>query len=642
MLRKHFLGTVCSVTGMALLLVCMSCQQSSSEPATLAAPGNVSANAAWTYNKSSSSGTYSVNIHWNAVSGATGYVVEKYDSSSGNWIEKGTTGASVLTFSDSDVEKDDTCRYVVLTVNSAGRGDASDPAEVYVTSEERKTPAWLILYYGDGDNNWSGETWWKELSFSKGLASASADVAVVSLYDGSLKGTEQCELMLPSQSMLLAIKADSSADPDSFAFNGTCYALSAYNLSSTASWMTSTGTLSGNQEVDMASKDTLSNFLYWAQGQYGTDSEHTILIVSDHGAGPYDTETALDSRGACTDNTSGTEMLISSCQFPAVFKNAGYTTGKKLGMVIMDMCLESALEEAYEFKDYVHYYLSSPNSNWSHQNDYVDFMKLFTTEATLESIGKGEVAEQKSQMQTDTVNCYVSQASGWGDILTYCKKNTITIGGTAVNDTNVSYLSCGPDEKYLLAATATLTDLTKINDVAKAVDALAETILSGTPAQISYIRDNYLSMNAPLEQSLGYCGTEYCLLDIGYISHELSQYAVKQSWNELRTAAAAVQGSLSNMIVAAWRSGYTSNDTDPQNMYWYDGTTASGTAPFDNNWYGLTVCCGYRDWRFWYGNQTSDAEKDLTGTYASIYSRLDYTSEYPAWDKMLKTMLPAD
>ena len=229
MFKKRFLGTVCSVTGMALLLVCMSCQQSSSEPATLAAPGNVSANAAWTYDKNSSSGTYSVNIHWNAVSGATGYVVEKYDSTSRKWIEKGTTGASVLTFSDSDVEKYDTCRYVVLTVNSAGRGDASDPAEVYVTSEERITPAWLILYYGDGDNNWSGETWWKELSFSKGLASASADVAVVSLYDGSLKGTEQSELMLPSQSMLLSIQPDSTTDPDSFG------ALSAYNISSTAS-----------------------------------------------------------------------------------------------------------------------------------------------------------------------------------------------------------------------------------------------------------------------------------------------------------------------------------------------------------------------------------------------------------------------
>lgn len=166
-------------------------------------------------------------------------------------------------------------------------------AKVTFYAVEPASSDWLILYYADGDNNLGRSILFKEQEICNGLKDIEdktlyENVNVVTLFDGSSKSGEAVFGL--GGSYLLQLNAgkciDTAIDPS------TSTELQFSDYSDTASWMTDS---SGNQEVDMSSKDTLINFLEWAQGRY--TATHTMLIISDHGAGPYAWEDS--SRAVC-------------------------------------------------------------------------------------------------------------------------------------------------------------------------------------------------------------------------------------------------------------------------------------------------------------------------------------------------------
>lgn len=79
-------------------------------------------------------GTTSISISWNSVSGATSYKVDRWDSGTGSWRQISSTGATSYTDSGSQLKPGTTYFYVVAASNAAGTSSFSG----YVTAMPRQ------------------------------------------------------------------------------------------------------------------------------------------------------------------------------------------------------------------------------------------------------------------------------------------------------------------------------------------------------------------------------------------------------------------------------------------------------------------------------------------------------------------------
>ena len=106
------------------------------------------------------------------------------------------------------------------------------------------------------------------------------------------------------------------------------------------------GTPIGN--LNMASPDTLKEFIIWAKSNYPAD--HYALVIWDHGAGWK--ESRLDKiniKGAVEDQTSNSFMTLP--QLAGAVRDAGL----KLDVINFDACLMAMYEVAYEFRGLTDY-----------------------------------------------------------------------------------------------------------------------------------------------------------------------------------------------------------------------------------------------------------------------------------------------
>jgi len=99
-------------------------------------------------------------------------------------------------------------------------------------------------------------------------------------------------------------------------------------------------------DVDMASPDTLSEFVQWGMKNY--PAEHTMVIISDHGNG---------WRGAVEDAGHGTWMKLEDIE--EGLKKARTATGKPLDVLGFDACLMASAEVAHQLKDEAKYLVVS-------------------------------------------------------------------------------------------------------------------------------------------------------------------------------------------------------------------------------------------------------------------------------------------
>ena len=328
----------------------------------------------------------------------------------------------------------------------------------------------------------------------------------------------------------------------------------------------------------MGDKQTLINFLNWVNERY-TATKGVILQFSDHGGGPRSVRyvKTADGRTIKVGDTSGRRALCwdeySSSAFlktkdvSDALQAAGYSPSNKAAMILMDVCLGSSLEDAYQFKNYANYLAASPNNIPGKGLDYVNLMKSFTLNTTIEVVGQKIVQDYKTQYGNNTTlwNNY-AQAMGYNSY-------------SSITDTIKQNMEWFGDLGF---TTFTITDLSKIADVKTAIDSLCELLLSNTGKTIYVDAKGYFSPTATeatrnyvtylgqhhanivnilssttdsysLDDYIYYQGSYTWLYDIGYIARmmqyfststittESSTYSNENAWPELNTAGETVK-----------------------------------------------------------------------------------------------------
>lgn len=516
----------------------------------------------------------------------------------------------------------------------------------------RKTSDWLVVMYMDGDNNLNDPIFMDMNEVEHGLwyirnsndqpESFYDSVNAVALWDGAVSWTETNEegeevtktpQIGKSGTYIYELGRDYDNSTTYTTSPGCVLSSDTKNLSYTAPWLVgTTQTIStslpnnAHGELNMGDKQTLINFLNWVNERY-TAKKGVILQFSDHGGGPRSVRyvKTADGRTIKVGDTSGRRALCwdeySSSAFlktkdvSDALQAAGYASNKA-AMILMDVCLGSSLEDAYQFKDYANYLAASPNNIPGLGLDYVNLMKSFTLNTTIEAIGKKIVEDYKTQYGNNTTlwNNYAAQA-----------------GASSYNDLST-------EQKELLEwfgdlgfTTFTITDLTKIADVKTAIDSLCEVLLSVTgkaktiivdangyfsPTKTSTTRnyvtylgqhhanfvnyylslqDNYTGDSYLLTDSLYYQGTYTWLYDIGYIARmmqyfsastittESSTYSNANAWPELNTAATNLITKLNDAIKYSWRDSKVASNGDFYSRI--DGSTTQFSHSL-----GLTIC----------------------------------------------------
>ena len=203
--------------------------------------------------------------------------------------------------------------FVSLTLFSCGGGGGSAGGGGTPPPPETKK-SWTYMIYMGGDNNLSEAAKQDILEMKK--AGSDAKINIV-------------------------LQAEFSTNPN---FGTLPY--SGYK-GETMRYLVQTGTeISGGTSignVDMASPQTLTDFINWAKTNYPAD--HFVLVIWDHGAGwKAERSTRFALRGAVQDQTSGSFMSL-----PNLAK-AVRDSGLHFDIINFDACLMAMYEVAYEFK----------------------------------------------------------------------------------------------------------------------------------------------------------------------------------------------------------------------------------------------------------------------------------------------------
>ena len=133
--------------------------------------------------------------------------------------------------------------------------------------------------------------------------------------------------------------------------------------------------ISSNQNMNMGSSKTLSDFLTW--GEHNYLSETNMLILWDHGGGSV--------KGVCFDENYQNDSL-SLLELREAFESANLR--KNFEIIGFDACLMASLETAWCIKDYADYMVASeeisPTEGW----DYITLLNSFSTKDDSAEVGK--------------------------------------------------------------------------------------------------------------------------------------------------------------------------------------------------------------------------------------------------------------
>ena len=492
--------------------------------------------------------------------------------------------------------KNDT-QYTFKVITNGTNLSAQTTATPTIT---QKSSDWLVVMYMDGDNNLNDPIFMDmneveyglyQIRNSDGSSFSGFDsVNVVALWDGASSfenpdGSTGTPQIGNAGTYIYELGGDYDNSTTYTTSSGCVLSSDTKNLSYTAPWLVgTTQTIStslpnnAHGELNMGDKQTLINFLNWVNERY-TATKGVILQFSDHGGGPRSVryvKTAYGRtikvgdtsgrRALCWDEYSSSAFLKTKDVSDAL-QAAGYSPSNKAAMILMDVCLGSSLEDAYQFKNYANYLAASPNNIPGKGLDYVNLMKSFTLNTTIEVVGQKIVQDYKTQYGNNTTlwNNY-AQAMGYNSY-------------SSITDTIKQNMEWFGDLGF---TTFTITDLSKIADVKTAIDSLCELLLSNTgktiyvdakgyfsPTKTSTTRNyvtylgqhhanivNILSSTTDsygLDDYIYYKGSYTWLYDIGYIARmmqyfststittESSTYSNENAWPELNTAGETVK-----------------------------------------------------------------------------------------------------
>ena len=534
--------------------------------------------------------------------------------------------------------KNDT-QYTFKVITNGTNLSAQTKATPTIT---QKSSDWLVVMYMDGDNNLNDPIFMDMNEVEYGLykirnsdgssVSGFDSVNVVALWDGASSfenpdGSTGTPQIGNAGTYIYELGRDYDNSTTYTTSSGCVLSSDTKNLSYTAPWLVgTTQTIStslpnnAHGELNMGDKQTLINFLNWVNDRY-TAKKGVILQFSDHGGGPRSVRyvKTADGRTIKVGDTSGRRALcwdeysnsafLKTKDVSDALQAAGYASNKA-AMILMDVCLGSSLEDAYQFKDYANYLAASPNNIPGLGLDYVNLMKSFTLNTTIEAVGQKIVEDYKTQYGNNTTlwNSY-AKALGYNSYSSITNENVRK---------NMEWLS------DLGFTTFTITDLSKIADVKTAIDSLCALLLSNTGKTIYVDDKGYFSPTATsttrnyvtylgqhhanivniltnttdsyrLDDYLYYQGSYTWLYDIGYIARmmqyfsastittESSTYSNENAWPELNTAASNLITKLNYAIKYSWRDSQVSSDKD------FYSRIDESTTQF-RHYLGLTIC----------------------------------------------------
>ncbi|MBN2353072.1 MAG: DUF1080 domain-containing protein [Spirochaetales bacterium] len=127
-------------------------------------------------------------------------------------------------------------------------------------------------------------------------------------------------------------------------------------------------TATGNEELNMGSQTTLSDFIDFCKANYPADNY--ALVLWNHGGGWRNRSLAATLKAVCWDDTNGGDSLYMS-------EVRGATAGKGLSLIGFDACLMGMIEVAYELRDNARIMVASeetePGDGW----DYVALLTQY-------------------------------------------------------------------------------------------------------------------------------------------------------------------------------------------------------------------------------------------------------------------------
>lgn len=512
----------------------------------------------------------------------------------------------------------------------------------------QKTSDWLVVMYMDGDNNLNDPIFMDMNEVEYGLwdirrsndqpESYSDSVNAVALWDGAVSWTETNEegeevtktpQIGKSGTYIYELGRDSGSSTAYTTSAGCVLSENTKNLSYTAPWLVGTNqTVStslptdAHGELNMGDKQTLINFLNWVNAHY-TATKGVILQFSNHGGGPRSVRYVKTAdgrtikvgdtsgrRALCWDETSSSNYLKTKDVSDAL-QAAGYGPSNKAAMILMDVCLGSSLEDAYQFKDYANYLAASPNNIPGKGLDYYKFIKSFSKNTTIDAVAKQIVTDYKTQYGNNTSlwNNYAAQ-------LGYSSYSEVPTTPTNMRETMEWFGDLG-------FTTFTITDLTKIDDVKTAIDSLCNVLLSDagkaktiqvnssngyfsatetgtTRNYVTYLGQHHANIvniltnssdSYSLNDYIYYQGSYTWLYDIGYIARMMQYCSAStigsstnaNAWPALNTAATNLITKLNDAIKYSWRDSKVSSDKDFYSRI--DGSTTQFS-----HYLGLTIC----------------------------------------------------
>lgn len=417
----------------------------------------------------------------------------------------------------------------------------------------------LVMMYLDGDNSLSDTSWKNLYDTEIGLMNLSpnASINVIALIDGMSK--YESRYYTKGKTYLYKVGALTSEEIDS----DTLVGKSSVNYSKAVSWVYN-GSGFASQEVNMASGQTLYNFLNWAKSNFSADK--TILVFHNHGGGPYkELTSSLESqqaeRSICEDLTNSPGKYLSTKDISlAIQKTFG-----KVDLIVEDVCLECSIEEVYALQDATHYFIASPNSTLTNTYNYDKIIPYISTGASIADIGKKFVDYNMEK----------------------CRYKTLRSSETK------------PDNPSCMELSLTLVDCSKKSELAEIkslTSKLAEELLadSGNKKLYTSLRIGKLQYSKNTFYGFSYSASYVYTQDLGVMAYMLANDTNGIAEN-VKTAAAGLYNKLhdSGLIVYGWTGG-------SEHSWYYSGDSSYGEVDFlkisDGKCpWGISITCERND-----------------------------------------------
>lgn len=609
------------------------------------------------------------NVTWTKATGYSEYTVKAMNGTTVEQTKSNCSTSAEFYGLKNDIQY----TFVVQTGTSNETNSVTATPQVEVTNAD-----WVVAMYMDGDNNLNDPIYIDMNEVEYGLysntnyASATDEIKVVALWDGYNKTTgDDVPQLKHAASCIYELGTDTSCNTTYTTSSGAVLSANTKNLSYTAAdWLTSTQpseiTQNFTGEVNMGSEQTLENFLKWVKARYSANKGF-ILQFSDHGGGPKSVRYVYTKdgraikvgdegrRALCWDETSN-KAFLSTKDVATALKNAGYGSTNKIDMILMDLCLGSSIEDAYEFSPYAKYFVASPNTVPGNGMDYIKFIKSLSATTTIDAVCKQLVKDYHTQYHT---------TANWKKYLNQQYNNSLSLSSYTQAEIDVACKN-----SQLGIPTLSVIDLTKISELKDAINNLANTILnissdkkvyytvnaSGQKTIVENVTDNYISykkflgemyFNYPnaVGQSMFYIGSYSWLIDIGDVCKKIkafsSQIITGQSGEtspsrycdpDLRNACDDVLTKCNAAILYSWRDYYNKTYSSIYQNY-YDTTSSDKYDGFVN---GLTICGA---------NIATQGTQVIAGSYPDFYKDLSFGKENGTesnWYKLLKEWFPAN